>query len=178
MKTKALQLSSLAFALGLSAQAPPGPPVLEDLLPASSFASLRFGGLDAFVAAAQQLPAAGVIERFLTHVPADTRARFVDRWFDDAAQHVRQLLQRQGIAPSDVRELLGCPHVLGIGRPTITGMGPSVALLIETGNHHAAVERLAASELRSANAEIEMLLREALKARGITVEQSPRPRRG
>ncbi|MCB2089250.1 MAG: toxin-antitoxin system HicB family antitoxin [Sphingomonadaceae bacterium] len=43
---------------------------------------------------------------------------------------------------------------------------------------HAAVERLAASELRSANAEIEMLLREALKARGITVEQSPRPRRG
>ncbi len=32
---------------------------------------------------------------------------------------------------------------------------------------HAAVERLAAAELRSVNAQIEYLLREALKARGI-----------
>ncbi len=43
---------------------------------------------------------------------------------------------------------------------------------------HAAVERLAATELRSANAQIEMLLREALKARGIEARQSQRPRRG
>ena len=43
---------------------------------------------------------------------------------------------------------------------------------------HAAIERLAGAELRSANAEIEVLLREALKARGINVEQSAKPRRG
>ncbi|MEM6826438.1 MAG: toxin-antitoxin system HicB family antitoxin [Pseudomonadota bacterium] len=43
---------------------------------------------------------------------------------------------------------------------------------------HAAIERLAATELRSANAEIEMLLREALRARGIEVERSAKPRRG
>ncbi len=43
---------------------------------------------------------------------------------------------------------------------------------------HAAVERLAAAELRSANAEIEILLREALARRGIKVEHSPKPRRG
>ncbi|MBD2843020.1 toxin-antitoxin system HicB family antitoxin [Erythrobacter rubeus] len=43
---------------------------------------------------------------------------------------------------------------------------------------HAAVERLAAAELRSANAEIEMLLREALSARGIEVGQTKPPRRG
>lgn len=43
---------------------------------------------------------------------------------------------------------------------------------------HAAVERLAAGELRSANAQIEMLLREALKARGVSVETSKKPRRG
>ena len=43
---------------------------------------------------------------------------------------------------------------------------------------HAAVERLASAELRSANAEIEMLLREALAARGISVERTPAPRRG
>ena len=43
---------------------------------------------------------------------------------------------------------------------------------------HAAVERLAATELRSANAQIEMLLREALKARGIEVERATPARRG
>lgn len=43
----------------------------------------------------------------------------------------------------------------------------------------AAVERLAATELRSANAEVEILLREALKARGIKLDPpSPPPRRG
>ena len=43
---------------------------------------------------------------------------------------------------------------------------------------HAAVERLASAELRSANAQIEMLLREALSARGIEVGRTEQPRRG
>ena len=43
---------------------------------------------------------------------------------------------------------------------------------------HAAVERLAAAELRSANAQIEMLLREALAGRGLDVDRSKPPRRG
>jgi hypothetical protein len=43
---------------------------------------------------------------------------------------------------------------------------------------HDAVERLAAQELRSVNAELEVLLREALKRRGIAVPLSQGPRRG
>ena len=43
---------------------------------------------------------------------------------------------------------------------------------------HAAVERLASAELRSANAQIEMMLREALEARSITIPKSEPPRRG
>lgn len=43
---------------------------------------------------------------------------------------------------------------------------------------HAAVERLAADELRSANAQIEMLLREALAERGIEVKSTKPARRG
>ena len=43
---------------------------------------------------------------------------------------------------------------------------------------HDAVERLAAQELRSVNAELEVLIREALKKRGIEVPISARPRRG
>ena len=40
------------------------------------------------------------------------------------------------------------------------------------------VERLAARELRSVNAELEVLLREALQRRGIKVAAAERPRRG
>ena len=43
---------------------------------------------------------------------------------------------------------------------------------------HAAVERLAAAELRSANAQMEMLLREALAKRGVEVPNSKPPKRG
>lgn len=43
---------------------------------------------------------------------------------------------------------------------------------------HAAVERMAAADFRSMNAEIECLLREALGRRGVKVERSEAPKRG
>ncbi|MDR7102091.1 toxin-antitoxin system HicB family antitoxin [Croceicoccus sp. BE223] len=43
---------------------------------------------------------------------------------------------------------------------------------------HAAVEEMAARDLRSVNAEIECLLREALGKRGVKVGKTERPRRG
>ncbi|MDO9367792.1 MAG: toxin-antitoxin system HicB family antitoxin [Sphingopyxis sp.] len=43
---------------------------------------------------------------------------------------------------------------------------------------YAAIERMAAAELRSANAEIEILLREALARRGISVKTTKAPKRG
>ncbi|HEX2794018.1 MAG TPA: toxin-antitoxin system HicB family antitoxin [Croceicoccus sp.] len=43
---------------------------------------------------------------------------------------------------------------------------------------HAAVEEMAARDLRSVNAEIECLLREALAKRGVKVGQTEQPRRG
>lgn len=43
---------------------------------------------------------------------------------------------------------------------------------------YAAIERLAAAELRSANAEIEVLLREALARRGMGVKAPVSARRG
>jgi hypothetical protein len=42
----------------------------------------------------------------------------------------------------------------------------------------AAVERLAAADFRSANAQVEVLLREALARRGVKVGVSEAPRRG
>jgi hypothetical protein len=43
---------------------------------------------------------------------------------------------------------------------------------------HAALERQAASDLRSVNAQIEILLREALASRGIKLNPAELPRRG
>lgn len=43
---------------------------------------------------------------------------------------------------------------------------------------HAVIERMAARDLRSVNAEIEVLLREALARRGVKVPLGERPRRG
>lgn len=43
---------------------------------------------------------------------------------------------------------------------------------------YAAVERIAAADLRSVNAELECLLREALAKRGVKVTRSEAPRRG
>lgn len=43
---------------------------------------------------------------------------------------------------------------------------------------YAAIERLAAADLRSANAEIEVLLREALGRRGVKVPKPTPPKRG
>ena len=43
---------------------------------------------------------------------------------------------------------------------------------------YAAIERAAASDLRSVNAQVEVLLREALARRGIKVEMSEVPKRG
>ena len=64
-----------------------------------------------------------------------------------------------------------------MAKPTATPAKKAFALRLDS-SVHSAVERLAAGELRSANAQIEMLLREALEARGIAVEISPKPRRG
>ena len=43
---------------------------------------------------------------------------------------------------------------------------------------HAAIERAAAGDFRSVNAEVEVLLREALARRGVKVAVSEAPRRG
>ena len=43
---------------------------------------------------------------------------------------------------------------------------------------HAAIERMAAQDFRSVNAELEVLLREALERRGVKVARPDPPKRG
>ncbi|MCR9248435.1 MAG: hypothetical protein NXI31_25695 [bacterium] len=126
----------------LLAQAPEFPRSVEDTLPASTFASVQFGGLDACLSAAEQIPLGGVIALFLSNIPAETRAEHLDQWLDRAGAQVRRNLQRQGIAPADLHAFLSCPHAVGVGRPTIEGMGPSVAWVVNRGNREAEIGRL------------------------------------
>ncbi len=118
----------------LPAQAPPvAPQSLEDLLPVSTYATMRFGGLAACREAANELPLAAVVQAFLQRIPPEVRATRVEAHLDEAAGEVRAALQQMGITPSDLRAVMARPMVLAIGRISIEGMGPSVALLVDEG---------------------------------------------
>lgn len=62
--------------------------------------------------------------------------------FEMAAQQVQQRLQHAGVRPADLRAMLARPMALAMGRLTIEGMGPSVALVIDQGNDGEAVQRV------------------------------------
>lgn len=121
---------------------------IEDVLPASTYAALRFGGLGACSQAAQGLPLHPVLQNFLQRVPAEVRDEHLDRQLESAAQHVQQTLQQVGIRPADLRAVLGQPMVLAFGRLSVEGMGPSVALLVEEGQAGEALHRLVEAGLQ------------------------------
>jgi len=143
-----LPRSFLAIGLGamLCAQAQK-PPVLavEDVLPVSTYACARFGGLAACGEAANALPMSVIVNAFLQKLPEQTRQQRFDQGLDRGAEHVRQVLQHLGLDPTDVRTVLQRPMVVAMGRATIEGMGPSVALVIDAGGHAAALGRVIAA---------------------------------
>ncbi len=139
-------LAVAALAAAVLAQAPR--PLIQsgaDLVPTSTYAVLQFGGIERCAGSTRQWPIAEMIGTFVHKLPVETREEHLDRGLEQAAEQVRRALGRAKIGPADVRDLLSCPMTMALGRPTIEGMGPSVALLVELGNHQAAVERLLAT---------------------------------
>ncbi len=138
-----------SFGSALFAQAPnTNARAVEDVLPASTYAAMRFGGLGACKQAAQGLPMNPVVQNFLQRVPAEVRGEHLDKQLEFAAQHVQSALQHVGIRPADLRTVLGQPMVLAMGRVSIEGMGPSVALLVEEGNAGDALQRVVEAGLQ------------------------------
>lgn len=136
----------VAACSALTAQAPaPIARAVEDVLPASTYAVVRFGGLAACGAAAGSLPMAAVVESFLQRVPAEVRAEHVENGLEFGAQRLQRTLQRVGVDPADLRALARRPMVLAAGRLSIEGMGPSLALVVDVGDSGAAIERLMAA---------------------------------
>ncbi|MFY9345888.1 MAG: hypothetical protein WAT39_25575 [Planctomycetota bacterium] len=133
----------LTVSVHLAAQAPRAlPQSLEAALPASTYAAVSFGGLARCHAAADALPLAAAVHAFLAKVPAEVRAERLDEHLEQATRHVQEALGQAGLRPADVRAFLGQPMTLAIGRMSIEGMGPSVALLVEIGDKKAAINRV------------------------------------
>jgi hypothetical protein len=136
-----LTLCSIAFA-----QAPHvATPATDDVLPASTYATVQFGGLSACRRSAAATPFAALVDNFLKRIPAASRAAHFDNALDQAAQHVQHHLQHVGLSAADLRAVFGQPMTLAVGRLSIEGMGPSVALVIEEGESAAAIGRCMAA---------------------------------
>jgi len=135
------------------------PRSVEDLLPASTYAAMRFGGLEACKAATGKMPLTGLIETFVRELPIEHRRELLEDGLDDVADELRHELKRAGLRAADLRALLRQPMVVALGRLSIEGMGPSVALLIEEGQHKDAITRALRAGLgviRRAGAEVSM----------------------
>ncbi|HEU4418655.1 MAG TPA: hypothetical protein VFT55_06925 [Planctomycetota bacterium] len=121
------------------------PPVTDDALPASTYASVQFGGLAACRRSATAMPLAALVDDFLKRIPAESRAAYIDHTLDHGAQHVQHHLQHVGLSAADLRAVVAQPMTLAMGRLSIEGMGPSVALVIEEGESAAAIGRCMAA---------------------------------
>ncbi|MBL8734486.1 MAG: hypothetical protein JNN13_19070 [Planctomycetes bacterium] len=135
-------LALLTAAGAVVAQGPAAPRGIESLLPASTYAVAQFGGLAACSDVATHLPLGRLVADFLAKVPQDVKAERLERGLEMAAQQVQQRLQHAGVRPADLRAMLARPMALAMGRLTIEGMGPSVALVIDQGNDGEAVQRV------------------------------------
>ncbi len=134
---------AVTVGLPLLAQAPKAPlPTAEALLPASTYAAARFGGLAACRDATAALPMAPAVQMFLQKIPGELRQEMFEAKLDEAASEVQAQLQQVGLRPADVRGFLQRPMTLAVGRLSIEGMGPSVALVVEVGDQKEAVNRV------------------------------------
>jgi len=114
---------------------------IEDLLPASTYAALRFGGLKACRVATSQMPVTALVTEMVSQMSAEARARLFEHPLEEAAADFRGSLQAGGFNPSDCRAVLDQPMAMAIGRLSIEGQGPSLCLVIEEGEHRDAIDR-------------------------------------
>lgn len=138
MLLRTLTVSALTT-LVAAQSVPLQPRSVADALPASTYAAVRFGGLDACREAVGQLPMTALVESFFGELPAELRDQVLEDGLADAADELRQHLQEAGIKPAELRAVLSQPMAVAVGRLSIEGMGPSLCLLVEEGNRRQAI---------------------------------------
>ncbi len=138
---------SLALSSALAAQSTRDP---GSVLPASSWAVARFGGLAACQKAGEQ---AGSIR--LSRMLLD---RGLQKWIEgrlgrqavDPVLMLRDQIEALGLDRNNLREVLQGPMALGVGRPVYFGKAalPSLVLAIDVGGREAAAEKFVADVAR------------------------------
>ena len=111
-----------------------------------------FGGLDRCTSAVNGHAAATLVKSFVEGIPAATRDARVTAMLEQRAAQVRDGFAQSPLQLSAARALLRRPMAIGLGRPTILGIGPSLALVVDEGNSGAEIDALL-SQLASARPE-------------------------
>jgi hypothetical protein len=91
--------ATVAVPAGALVSPRPAPRSLEELLPDSTYAVCRFGGLAACRTVAAELPMAAVVQAFLQRVPAAVREQRIDPQLAAAVDRVQWAIQQAGIRP-------------------------------------------------------------------------------
>lgn len=133
--------TALAAPLAAQQKAPAGR-MPQDLLPASTHLAVGFGGLERCGQAVADHAAAQVVLEFLRRVPKQTFEQHIGAPMATAVDQVRAALAEGGVSPATLRSVLRRPMALGMGRLTIRGFGPSIALVIDAGDAAASIDAL------------------------------------
>lgn len=135
--------SSLSAALALlSAFAPAQQTAVQDSLPDSTLMMAAFGGLERCTGAVRDHATANLVQELLKLVPPELLESQLGSKLDEAADGIREGLAQGSLSPTVIRNVLQRPMAIGMGRLTIRGMGPSIALVIEEGNAGADLDKL------------------------------------
>ncbi len=139
----AAAVAAPAFLTAQSTAAAAAARPLAALLPAgSTYAVLEFAGVAACRSAARELPLAAIASHFLAAVPEAARREHLDDEIERLGRRAEQGLQRMGIDAGDLHQLLARPMALAVGRLTLNGLGPSLALVVDEGDAAPAIDRL------------------------------------
>jgi hypothetical protein len=114
----------------------------EDLLPASTYATWRFGGLAQCRQAATAQPLAAIVQGVLAKLPADAKETRIDAPLDFAADEFASQLEDQGGKVGPLRAALGRPMTLAVGRLQAEGRGPALALVVDAGDQRRAINQI------------------------------------
>lgn len=124
------------------AQAPHVPVrTVDDVLPASTYAAVHFGGLTACREAANVQPLAAIVRTFVAGVAPELRDEQLDRHLEHAAMQLQDHAAAAGMRMADLQAIAQRPMALALGRLSIEGLGPSVALVVDAGDAAGALQR-------------------------------------
>ena len=130
-----LLTASLALPKPPAPWQPPQQLPVEQVFPESSFAVVRFAGLEACKKASSKLGVLKLGEQVLERAGEQFLERAIGKELelDQALRHMRQWFEKAGVDPSALRKVLQKPVALGIGRPTVFGEAivPSMAIAID-----------------------------------------------